>query len=144
MEKKPKIVNIDIVNSEKLDFLIICIKIKKNLINRNNEDDLFFENLFSILCHELKNPLSSIKMASQLLEKKKIDNELTEIIINECNRIRDLIDSFQVNVIEEQLIDEKINVHEIIRYVIKKLKLKDLKKIQIIEEFDPSLPSNKS
>ena len=64
--------------------------------------------MFSILCHELKNPLSSIKMASQLLEKKKIDNELTEIIINECNRIRDLIDSFQVNVIEEQSTDGKI------------------------------------
>ena len=141
VEQKSKIVNIDIVNSEKLDFLIICIKNKKNLINRNNEHDLFFfENLFSILCHELKNPLSSIKMASQLLEKKKIDNELTEIIINECNRIRDLIDSFQVNVIEEQSTDGKINIHEIIRYVIKKLKLKDLKKIQIIEEFDPSLP----
>ena len=72
VEKKTEIVNIDIVNSEKLDFLIICIKIKKNLITENNEGDLFFfDNLFSILCHELKNPLSSIKMASQLLEKKK-------------------------------------------------------------------------
>ena len=141
VEKKSKLVNIDMINSEKLDFLIICIKIKKNLIIEDNDDDLFFfDNLFSILCHELKNPLSSIKMASQLLEKKKIDNELTEIIINECNRIRDLIDSFQVNINEEQLTDEKINVHEIIRYVIKKLKLKDLKKVQIIEEFDPSLP----
>ena len=29
VEKKSKIVNIDIVNSEKLDFLIICIKNKK-------------------------------------------------------------------------------------------------------------------
>ena len=141
VEKKSKKVNIDIINSEKLDFLIICIKIKKSLITQNIDDDLFFfDNLFSILCHELKNPLSSIKMASQLLEKKKIDNELTDIIINECNRIRDLIDSFQININAEKFTEEKCNVHEIIRYVIKKLKLKDLKKVQIIEEFDPSLP----
>ena len=72
VEQKSKIVNIDIVNSEKLDFLIICIKNKKNLINRNNEHDLFFfENLFSILCHELKTLFLVLKWPHNYWKKKK-------------------------------------------------------------------------
>lgn len=138
---KNKIVNIEIINNEKLDYLIIVLKLKKNIVQKNNEDDLFFlDNVFSILCHELKNPLTSIRLASQLLEKKESDNELTEIIVKECDRIKNLVDSFQINLNADKIENKKYNIHEIIRYVLKKLELKNLRGIKIIEEFDPSLP----
>ena len=81
---------------------LVCIVTEKNnqnmmIIfkkeNKTYKNDVFddygaYEHFFSIFVHEITNPLSSIKMASQLLEKSKTyDSELLEIIYNECGRI---------------------------------------------------------
>ena len=98
-----------------------------------------YEHFFSIFVHEITNPLSSIKMASQLLEKSKTyDSELLEIIYNECGRITKVINS--ISQISSKLVlknKSSDNIHEVLRYSTFKIKKK---KIKIIEEFDPSLP----
>ena len=85
------------------------------------------------------NAFSSIKMASQLLEKSKTyDSELLEIIYNECSRITKVINS--ISQISSKLVlknKSSENIHEVLRYSTFKIKNK---KIKIIEEFDPSLP----
>ena len=63
---------------------------QKELNNKNSIYDNFnaFEHFFSIISHEVSNPLSSIKIASQLLSKtKKVDDELIDIIKTESERI---------------------------------------------------------
>ena len=65
---------------------------------------------------------------------------MTEIIIQECERIKNLIDLFQVKQLNQNITDEENNIYQTIRYVIKKFKLKNLSEIKILEEFDPSLP----
>ena len=49
-------------------------------------------NTFSIISHEVANPLSFIKIASQLLSKtKRVDDELIDIIKIESERIAKII-----------------------------------------------------
>jgi len=108
----------------------------------NNEDNFSaFDYAFSIITHEIANPLSSIKMASQLMEKsQKIDKELLDIIFTETKRVSNIINSIsQSN--NKLSFEEKTNenIHEILRYSIFKFK-NEIKNINILEEFDPSLP----
>lgn len=137
------ILDLDIVNAETLDILIIVLKKNQSIkgLQKNHHNDLiFFDNTLSMISHEVKNPLSSIKLAAQILEKKNRDKELTSIIIKECNRVNDLINSFQLNFIGNEHTHKKVNIHEILRYVTKKVEIKNLDNINIIENFDPSLP----
>ncbi len=109
----------------------------------NNEKDFSgFDYAFSIITHEISNPLSSIKMAAQLMEKsQKIDKELLGIIFTETKRVSNIVQSISQSnnrlSFEEKTIE---NIHEIIRFSTFKFKNK-IKTLNIIEEFDPSLPS---
>ena len=63
-----------------------------------------FDNVFSIINHEISNPLSSIKMASQLMIKsKEIDKELMGIVLNESNRISKILASFTFDLNDQDL-----------------------------------------
>src|SRR4029078_13731974 len=51
-----------------------------------------------VLAHEIKNPLSGIRGAAQLLEPGLSDEDraLTQLICSETDRIRDLVDRMEV------------------------------------------------
>ena len=67
---------------------------------------VIFDETFSILSHEINNPLSSIKMASQIMEKsKKFDKELFDIITVETDRISKIFKSLSY-------VNSKINLLE--------------------------------
>jgi len=107
----------------------------------NQDQFIIFDETFSILSHEINNPLSSIKMASQLiLKSKKYDEELHQIVINETERIPKIFESLSYINTKNSLLDgSDENIHEIIRYSVFRLKEKNT--IKIIEDFDPSLPT---
>ena len=111
--------------------------------NENSISDNFnaFEHFFSIISHEVSNPLSSIKIASQLLSKTRtVDDELLDIIKIESERIAKIIVSISQLTSKLTLRKKKNeNIHELLRYSTFKIKNKP-KKIEFIEEFDPSLP----
>jgi two-component system nitrogen regulation sensor histidine kinase GlnL len=101
----------------------------------------FFNEIFSIISHEVNNPVSSIKLASDLIKERyvNVDPELLEIIKSEALRITRLFNNF--NLTDSQTLSKKTqeNIHELIRLSLFKIKQMP-NKLKIIEEFDPSLP----
>ena len=74
--------------------LMIFKKIEDERQINDNSQYIIFDETFSILSHEINNPLSSIKMASQLIKKSKnYDKELIDIISSETERISKIFNS---------------------------------------------------
>ena len=96
----------------------------------------------SMLAHEIKNPLSGIRGAAQLLSSE-LDNtgkELADLIITETDRISKLFQRVD-NIFCNQLNDINIiNIHEIILYCIKIANSGFANKMTFSNIFDPSLP----
>ena len=95
----------------------------------------------AILAHEVKNPLSGIRGAAQLLEASVSDGdrELTVLIRDEADRIRDLVDRMEV--FGEKPIERRaVNIHRVLEHVRKLAKTGFAAKIKISEGYDPSLP----
>tara|TARA_B100000029_G_C17572804_1_gene957224 strand:+ start:1026 stop:2078 length:1053 start_codon:yes stop_codon:yes gene_type:complete len=131
-----------IIPEEKDDYIMLIFGDKESINKSDDKEYLIFDETFSILSHEINNPLSSIKMAAQLIEKT-IDSEnldLINIIKSETARISKMMSSlYFVNDKINFINTKKENIHEIIRYSIFKLKQKE-NFLNIIENFDPSLP----
>ena len=92
----------------------------------------------SLFSHEINNPLSSIKMASQLINKSKTYDK--KLKISEILSVS--FDMISINSKIDLLEGKNENIHEILRYSIFRLKKLD-QNIKIIEKFDPSLPTIK-
>ena len=122
------------------DFLLIFSHVEKN--RDSDEFNLdYLSEIFSILSHEVNNPISSIKLAADLLKKKhkNIDNELVEIIKSESTRITRLFSNFTNPDFHNITKKTNENIHQLIRLSLFKIKQLPTK-LKIIEEFDPSLP----
>ena len=124
------------------EFVMIFSKIenKENIFLSENLD--FFNEMFSIISHEINNPLSSIKLASDLIKKRylNVDSELLEIIKSEALRINRLFSNFTKTDSNQLQKKNAENIHELIRLCLFKIKQMP-NDIKILEEFDPSLPT---
>lgn len=99
--------------------------------------------LASMLAHEIKNPLSGIRGAAQLLEQaaNEDDRTLTRLICDEADRIVKLVDRMEVFADERPVEREPVNIHVVLDRV-KKLALSGFgRHIKFAEIYDPSLPS---
>lgn len=96
----------------------------------------------SILAHEIKNPLAAIRGAAQLAARKLTgsDIKLATMITDEVDRIVRLIDRMQQLGARSAETGEPCNPHEAIRSAIATVRAANKAKVEIIEEFDPSLP----
>ena len=97
----------------------------------------------AMLAHEIKNPLSGIRGAAQLLEPalENSDRALAKLICEETDRIRDLVDQMEVFSDERPLDRKPVNIHVVLDRV-KQLTAAGMPNaIAIREEYDPSLPS---
>ena len=96
----------------------------------------------SILAHEIKNPLSAIRGAGQLLVRKLPESErsFATLITKEVDRIARLVDRMQA--LGSRSLDpmEEVNLHEIVRSALTIVRSSDDRGVQFDEEFDPSLP----
>ena len=98
--------------------------------------------LASMLAHEIKNPLSGIRGAAQLLEQSAVDDDrtLTRLICDEADRIVKLVDRMEVFADERPVEREPVNIHVVLDRV-KKLALSGFARhIKFVETYDPSLP----
>jgi len=95
----------------------------------------------AILAHEVKNPLSGIRGAAQLLETNAVggDRELTILIRDEADRIRALVDRMEI--FGEKPIDRRaVNIHWVLEHVRKLAASGFAAHLRIVEAYDPSLP----
>jgi len=98
--------------------------------------------LAAMLAHEIKNPLSGIRGAAQLLEQgaNEDDRTLTRLICDEADRIVKLVDRMEVFADERPVEREPVNIHVVLDRV-KKLALSGFgRNIKFVETYDPSLP----
>jgi two-component system, NtrC family, nitrogen regulation sensor histidine kinase GlnL len=97
----------------------------------------------AMLAHEIKNPLSGIRGAAQLLEPAlgAEDRALTHLICVETDRIRDLVDRMEVFGDERPLDVAPVNIHAVLDHVKRLAESGFARGITIVEEYDPSLPT---
>ena len=97
----------------------------------------------AVMAHEIKNPLSGIRGAAQLLEPglKDDDRALTQLICTETDRIRDLVDRMEVFGDERPLAAEPVNIHSVLDHVKRLAETGFADGTRINVEFDPSLPA---
>ena len=95
----------------------------------------------AILAHEVKNPLSGIRGAAQLLEASvaEADRELTLLIRDEADRIRDLVDRMEMFG-EKPIERSAVNIHRVLERVRKLAQTGFAAHIRFTEMYDPSLP----
>jgi two-component system nitrogen regulation sensor histidine kinase GlnL len=96
----------------------------------------------AILAHEIKNPLSGIRGAAQLLElnANTDDRTLTRLICDETDRICKLVDRMEVFSDERPVPREPVNIHVVLGHVKQLAETGFARGIKIHEEYDPSLP----
>ena len=96
-----------------------------------------------VFAHEIKNPLSGIRGAAQLLEDKipGEDLDLTKMIRDEVDRICRLVDKIDVFNGDYFFLKSELNIHKILEHV-KTISLNGFAKRIIFEKnYDPSLPA---
>tara|TARA_B100000686_G_scaffold82559_1_gene89191 strand:+ start:232 stop:1311 length:1080 start_codon:yes stop_codon:yes gene_type:complete len=129
-----------------IDHIILCFhkrafaeQIDRSIVYKNIHS---VSGLSSLMAHEIKNPLSGIKGAAQLLNDvvDGEDKDLTSLIIDEVDRIGELVN--RVNSISDNSIVKRtsVNIHDVLQRVNKIAKNSFAVNCNIIELYDPSLP----
>jgi two-component system nitrogen regulation sensor histidine kinase GlnL len=115
-------------------------KIDRQLVSRGAARSV--TGLASMLAHEIKNPLSGIRGAAQLLEQSVTAEELplARLVREEVDRIVDLIDRVEVFGDDRPIEREAINIHVILDRVKLLAKSGVARNVTFSEDYDPSLP----
>lgn len=98
--------------------------------------------LAAMLAHEIKNPLSGIRGAAQLLEGSVNDEDraLTQLITDEADRIVKLVDRMEVFSDERPVERDAVNIHTVLEHVKRLAESGFGRHIAFVEHYDPSLP----
>lgn len=96
----------------------------------------------TMLAHEVKNPLSGIRGAAQLLEANAspADLELTQLIQDEADRIRVLVERME-EFGEKPIERRAVNIHRVLGHVRRLAQAGFAGHLRFVELYDPSLPS---
>jgi two-component system nitrogen regulation sensor histidine kinase GlnL len=99
--------------------------------------------LAAMLAHEIKNPLSGIRGAAQLLEQSAADDDrsLTRLICDEADRIVKLVDRMEVFSDQRPVEREPVNIHAVLDHVKRLAQSGFGRHVRFTENYDPSLPS---
>jgi two-component system nitrogen regulation sensor histidine kinase GlnL len=118
----------------------IASKIDRQLTHRGAARSV--TALAAMLAHEIKNPLSGIRGAAQLLEQSASDQDrlLTRLICDETDRIVKLVDRMDVFADERPVEREPVNIHVVLGHVRRLAQSGFGRHIKFIEDYDPSLP----
>ena len=98
--------------------------------------------LAAMLAHEIKNPLSGIRGAAQLLEGSVSgdDRALTRLIRDETDRIVSLVDRMEVFSDERPIDRDPVNIHSVLDRVKAIAGAGFARHVAVTEHYDPSLP----
>ncbi|MBD3847865.1 two-component sensor histidine kinase [Bosea sp. SSUT16] len=98
--------------------------------------------LGAMLAHEIKNPLSGIRGAAQLLEGSISDSDrmLTQLICDETDRIVKLVERVELFGDERPSERDAVNVHDVLDHVKRLAQSGFARHVRFNEVYDPSLP----
>ncbi len=115
-------------------------KIDRQLTHRGAARSV--SGMAAMLAHEIKNPLSGIRGAAQLLETgaSEDDRQLTQLICDESDRICGLVDQMEVFSDDRPIAPEPVNIHAVLDRVKNIAANGFASNTRIAVEYDPSLP----
>ena len=130
------------------DGAVILLLQERSLAQRIDRQLLYrgaarsMSGMAAVLAHEIKNPLAGIRGAAQLLEEAVPPNDraLAQLICNEADRIRALIDRMEAFGDPMALARSPVNIHEVLDRVKRVAETSFGRRLRIVENFDPSLP----
>jgi two-component system nitrogen regulation sensor histidine kinase GlnL len=98
--------------------------------------------LGALLAHEIKNPLSGIRGAAQLLEQSASEDDrlLTRLICDETDRIVKLVERMELFGEERPVERGPVNIHGVLDHVKRLAQSGFARHIRFAENYDPSLP----
>ncbi len=127
----------------------VVVSFQERSIARKIDDQLVHRNaarsvtaMAAMLAHEVKNPLSGIRGAAQLLESNAgpDDRQLTRLICDEADRIVALVDRMEMFADGGPPARASVNIHEVLGHVCKLANSGFAAHLRIVENYDPSLP----
>jgi two-component system, NtrC family, nitrogen regulation sensor histidine kinase GlnL len=100
-------------------------------------------SLAATLAHEVKNPLSGIRGAAQLLEGALSDEDrpLVRLICEETDRICALVDRMEQFADGRPLVRRPVNIHRVLEHVRRIAEHGFARHVRFVERYDPSLPA---
>lgn len=118
----------------------LAIRIGQQMGHRNAARSV--SAMAALLCHEIKNPLSGIRGAAQLLEQgsSEEDRVLTRLITDEADRIVKLVERMEVFSDTRPPQREPVNIHQVMEHVRRVAESGFGRTIRFVELYDPSLP----
>ncbi len=118
----------------------IAFKMTRQMDSRNAVRSV--TGMAALLAHEVKNPLSGIRGAAQLLETAASteDRKLTRLICDETDRICALVDRMEVFSENPFIEREAVNIHQVLGHVRELAQSGFARYIRFRERYDPSLP----
>ena len=134
--------------AEDLDYVLVMVQqrsmaamIERQLTHRGAARSV--SAMAAVLAHEIKNPLSGIRGAAQLLEAgaAEEDRPLAHLITEETDRIRNLFDRMEVFGDERPVHKESVNIHTVLDHVRQIARAGFARHLTITQSYDPSLPA---
>ena len=118
----------------------MAAKIDRQLTHRGAARSV--TGLASMLAHEIKNPLSGIRGAAQLLESavEGDDLALIHLICDEADRIVKLVDRMEIFSDDRPIERVPVNIHVVLEHVKRLAQSGFAQHVDFKEDYDPSLP----
>ncbi|HMK55707.1 MAG TPA: ATP-binding protein [Dissulfurispiraceae bacterium] len=128
--------------ADNLEGVIFCMRENLSLTER---EDYQFDHLLYLLgslAHEIKNPLSGIKGAAQILKSSPgsaSEGECVNLILKEADRLNAVLQGYLTMTRLPRF--HQLNIHEVIEYALRVMDsaLKE-RAVAIEKSYDPSLP----
>ncbi|MCB1743921.1 MAG: PAS domain S-box protein [Gammaproteobacteria bacterium] len=127
-------------------YVLVELVRQERLRQITREEHLLVQNASSRavlrgLAHEIRNPLSGLRGAAQLLERELSDPDLreyTQVIVHEADRLQNLLD----RMLGPRKPPERrlINLHEVTERVWSLVKAEIGPGVELIKDYDPSIP----
>ena len=142
-----KLVNVQITPFEGKGSLLVTMQ-ERALAERLRGQSLFrgaarsVTSMAAMLAHEVKNPLSGIKGAAQLLEAdlEPNDTNLTRMIVEETDRVTALLDRMEGFAGGASVVMTTVNIHEVLDHCLELAAASYGAHLVIKRAYDPSLP----
>ena len=128
-------------SAHSLDGAILCLRENPSIPER---EDYQFDHLLYLLgslAHEIKNPLSGIKGAAQILKLNPASEaeECVNLILKETDRLNSVLQGYLTMTRLPRF--HQLNIHEVMEHALKVMEPEIMQEGVVIEKsYDPSLP----